>query len=327
MEKNDLYSIAWALLLIFISYPLIIHHDSDSKHLQLLVDDPESFRNETLNKSMSSLNYCEAKWPLFGPRNMKYTRKPKQITMVASYPGSGARLSKKLMQAMSGGMVCSDVRIQKCKDRNDYLTVKTHFPTGNSPGKSFERFASVQRSVLLIRNPAKAMPSWFSFIYEREHHVPGHSAKAPLEEWINFRGKNFNTSLQAWVRHTQFWLEHNRKENTLIVTFEHLVDPQTGPDELEKFERFVSQSSGIPLIQEPEDIPCMWDYVVNSRGGEMQSHRTGGPKLYPYTDEQIDMIVSELSAIGKNYPEMANIMNDYITEVLELQAAARSKTL
>ena len=322
-----MYSTAWALLLIFISYPLIIHHDSDSKHLQLLlvVDDPESFRNETLNKSMSSLNYCEAKWPLFGPRNMKY--KPKQITMVASYPGSGARLSKKLMQAMSGGMVCSDVRIQKCKDRNGYLTVKTHFPTGNSPGKSFERFASVQRSVLLIRNPAKAMPSWFSFIYEREHHVPGHSAKAPLEEWINFRGKNFNTSLQAWVRHTQFWLEHNRKENTLIVTFEHLVDPQTGPNELEKFERFVSQSSGIPLIQEPEDIPCMWDYVVNSRGGEMQSHRAGGPNLYPYTDEQIDMIVSELSAIGKNYPEMANIMNDYITEVLELQAAARSKTL
>ena len=321
MEKNDLYSIAWALLLIFISYPLIIGHDS--KHLQL--DDPESVRNETLNKSMSSLTYCEAKWPLFGPRKMKY--KPKQTTMVASYPGSGARLSKKFMQAMSGGMVCSDVRIKKCKDRNSYLTVKTHFPTGNSPVKSFERFASVERSVLLIRNPAKAIPSWFSFIYEREHHVLGHSVKAPLEEWINFREKNFSTSLEAWIRHAQFWLEHNRKENTLIVTFEHLVDPQTGPDELEKFERFVSQSSGIPLIQEPEDIPCMWDYVVNSRGGEIQSHRTGGPKLYPYTDEQIDMIVLELSAIGKNYPEMANIMNDYIAEVLELQATTRSKTL
>ena len=315
MEKIC-YPIAWALLLIFLSYPLIISHGS--KHLQL-DDPPESFRNDTL-LSMPSLKYCEAKWPSFGPRNMKH--KPKQITMVASYPGSGARLSRKLVQALTGVMGCSDVRMEKCNDRNGYVTVKTHFPTGNTPEKSFERFANVPRSVLLIRNPAKAMPSWFSFMYEKKQHLSGHTVNLPLDDWIRYREKNFNASLQAWVRHTQFWLEHNGKENTLIVTFEHLVDPQTGPDEVERFERFVSQSSGFPLIQEPEDIPCIWDYVVNSRGDEIQSHRSGGPKFYPYTDEQIDRIVAELSAIGKNYTEMANTMNAYIAE---LQAATTTE--
>lgn len=255
---------------------------------------------------------CNGKWPSI-PEPLK--REPVKQTIVAAYPGSGSKLSKNLIRGITGHQVGSDGH-----DTRNAITIKTHYPAQGG-NKTFKRFENIERFVLLIRNPANAIPSLASFEYEqRKHKGLNHSERMPLDDWLEWRDKNFNEQIQNWVKHTKFWLEHNLKENTLVVVYEHLIDPKTGPDELARLGNFISQTTGIPLVQKPEDIPCLWDNVVNSRTIENTSHRKGGPKRYPYTDEQIDEFVSEFNSIVKVHPEMDDIMDQYITDVLALQA-------
>jgi hypothetical protein len=257
---------------------------------------------------------------------------PKQIpvrpTMNASYPGSGARLSWKLIRAITGLMTSDDaVDTNDLSKQGLVVSIKSHYPAHGSSEELFRPFYDVDRSVLLIRNPLKSMPSFLSYLYEQENGLENHSTRVPLEQWIEWRDENFHKELQSWVQHTLFWMEHNKPEDTLIMSYEKLIDAETGPKELWRLGLFLEESSGERLVQEKEDIPCVWDYVVNNRGDTSVNGKTPqslrkGPKVFPYTDEQIDTMVHYLGSLGKIYPEqLGPMMDQYVVDTLAMKSS------
>jgi hypothetical protein len=251
--------------------------------------------------------------------------------MIASYPGSGARLSWKLIRAITGYMTSDDaVDTDDLSKKGVVVAIKSHYPAHGSTDEIFTPFAKVDRSVLLLRNPLKSMPSLLSYLYERENNLENHSTRVPLEKWIEWRDQHFQKELMSWVHHTLFWMEHNSKGDTLVISYENLVDKNNGPMEYAKLGGFLSESSGKKLAQSPDDIPCVWDFIVNSRGDTStngktpQSHRVG-PKVYPFTDEQIDTIVHYLESLAKLYPdELGSLMEGYINDAFTLKEKLHS---
>uniref|UniRef100_A0A7S3QBM5 Sulfotransferase domain-containing protein n=1 Tax=Chaetoceros debilis TaxID=122233 RepID=A0A7S3QBM5_9STRA len=278
-------------------------------------------RSSTSASGLPSVDSCtKAPW-IPAPK-----RVPIRPTMNASYPGSGARLSWKLIRAITGHMTSDDaVDEGDLAKQGLVISIKTHYPAHGSNDELFKPFASIDRSVLVLRNPVNAIPSFLSYLYERSNGLENHSTRAPPEYWIEWRDKNFESALFSWVEHTLFWLEHNTKGNLLVIAYEHLINKETGPEDLARIGNFLAESSGIELPQTPQAIPCVWDHVVNSRGAEQpQSHRSGGPKHFAYTDRQIEMTITYLSSLKKMYPEIGAIMDEYVVDTLAIQAYGRS---
>jgi len=247
-------------------------------------------------------------------------------TMIASYPGSGARLSWKLIRAITGYMTSDDaVDMDDLSKKGLVIAIKSHYPAHGSTDTIFKPFKKVDTSVLLIRNPLKSIPSFLSYLYEREHNLENHSTRVPLHEWIKWRDTHFEKELMSWIQHTLFWMEHNTKDNTLVISYEKLVNEKTGPAEYAKLGAFLQLISGKELAQVPGDIPCVWDYIVNNRGdtsvnGKLPQSLRKGPKKYPFTDEQIDTVVHYLESLGQLYPEeLGEIMEEYGTAALSLK--------
>jgi len=265
------------------------------------------------------------------PRIPAPKQEPLIPTMIASYPGSGARLSWKLIRAITGYMTSDDaVDTDDLSKKGLVVAIKSHYPAHGSTEKIFMPFAKVDRSVLLLRNPLKSMPSFLSYLYERENNLVNHSTRVPLEKWIEWRDEHFQKELMSWVHHTLFWMEHNSKGNTLVISYEKLVDKNNGPMEYAKLGGFLSESTGKKLAQSQDDIPCVWDYIINSRGDTStngktpQSHRSG-PKVYPFTDEQIDTIIHYLESLAQLYPvELGSVMEGYVNDALALKETFHS---
>jgi hypothetical protein len=273
------------------------------------------------NKTPLTPKQCSSA-PEIGPPKTE----PMVPTMIASYPGSGARLGWKLIRPITGYMTSDDAVDQDdLAKKGVVIAIKSHYPAHGSNDELFEPFAEVPRSVLLIRNPIKCIPSFLSYLYERENNLDNHSTRVPLDEWVAWRDANFEKELQSWVHHTLFWMEHNAPEDQIVVAFEDLTSEETGPNEYLRLGEFLSETSGKALAHPPSEIPCLWDYVVHNRGdqsitGLQPKSQREGPKMYPFTDEQTEAIVHYLKSLGELYPEkLGAIMDNYIRAVFDLR--------
>ena len=124
---------------------------------------------------------------------------PKKMepTLVASYPGSGAKLTWKLIRAITGIMTGDDVDHNGLVRKGQVVAIKTHYPTILSKEK-FEatttiatttndaheeehqqsdvvNLSRIERSILLLRSPFHAIPSYYNFQYERSMNLENHS--------------------------------------------------------------------------------------------------------------------------------------------------------
>ena len=123
-------------------------------------------------------------------------------TFAASYPGSGAKMSWNLITGLTGVQTGDDHRINGAA-WDESVTVKTHFPhkEGNSNiGTMMERAEgeaglkfSFPRAFVMIRHPMYAIPGYHNYLFEQENGLEGHSTRAPLEEWLQWRDVNFGT--------------------------------------------------------------------------------------------------------------------------------------
>jgi hypothetical protein len=119
---------------------------------------------------------CKITWPKPPPSNI-------QITYAASYPGCGARMTWNLVEALTG-LETGDDWNNNGRGAN-VVTVKTHYPQSNGILPEFDD--RIKRAFLVVRNPMQSIPSFFNHIYEMRNHLPVHSERAPLEEWIKWR--------------------------------------------------------------------------------------------------------------------------------------------
>jgi hypothetical protein len=149
-------------------------------NFQLLRDDDDARRPQAgLRRSLSNAlpgGGCEITWPKKPPADV-------EITYAASYPGCGARMTWNLVEALTGLETGDDWNNNGRGE--EVVTVKTHYPQSNGILVEFDD--KIKRVFVVIRNPMKSIPSFFNHIYEMRNHLPVHSERAPLEEWLKWR--------------------------------------------------------------------------------------------------------------------------------------------
>ena len=97
-------------------------------------------------------------------------------TIIASYPGSGAKMTWKLTRAVTGIMTGDDFNHNGLVSLGQVVGIKTHYPSECcSDPVSFKPLLNVDQSVLLLRHPMNALPSYHNFVYEQEHKLENHS--------------------------------------------------------------------------------------------------------------------------------------------------------
>lgn len=250
---------------------------------------------------------------------------PKPVSdpiICASFPGSGAKLTWKLVRAVTGIMTGDDFDHNGLASKGQVITIKTHYPS-QIEEEDFEVYRNtIKRSILLLRNPMYAIPSLCNFKYEVDNNLPGHSTRAPLENWLKWRDSNLTKELQNWVDHVQYWMNQYPYERRLIVTYENFIDEQYGAKELLRLAQYLNKDSNGQirnvLRQPSEEYPCIWRHVVQRRADEgtlrNSMRRTSkNDAARPYTSSQIQMIKNELSNLQKQWPgQLGPIMDQYI---------------
>lgn len=110
------------------------------------------------------------------PKDVTVTSKPMWI---ASFPGSGAELFRDLITSITGQPTVDGTMKGKCQSgKGRVVTCKTHWPTitanSNSNSQYQDPLVTVKdasknyhtTAMVLIRNPAMAIPSWYNQIWE-----------------------------------------------------------------------------------------------------------------------------------------------------------------
>jgi hypothetical protein len=162
-------------------------------NFQLLRDDGEARRPQArLRRSLSNAlpeGGCEITWPQKPPTDV-------EITYAASYPGCGARMTWNLVEALTGLETGDDWNNNGRGE--EVVTVKTHYPQSNGILVEFDD--KIKRVFLVIRNPMKSIPSFFNHIYEMRNHLPVHSERAPLEEWLKWRDAYLDLEIAEYMK-------------------------------------------------------------------------------------------------------------------------------
>ena len=176
---------------------------------------------------------------------------PREIgaTVIASYPGSGAKLSWKTIRALTGIMTSDDYDHNGLASKNAAVAIKTHFPALGDENGLPTIIAYVPRAILLLRNPLNAIPSLHNFEYEQMHNLPNHSTRAPIEEWIAWRNERFDSELNNWKSHLNYWMDRYPAVARTVLTFERMVNVDTGVEEFAKLGRGLQKRD--PRIELP----------------------------------------------------------------------------
>eukprot|EP00979_Chaetoceros_neogracilis_P009095 scaffold2062_cov273-Chaetoceros_neogracile.AAC.10 len=208
--------------------------------------------SETIRRMLSSSSYETCDISI-----ISLPTQPILPIYAASYPGSGAQMTHYLYEALTG-LESGDEWLHR-GDTYDHVAIKTHYP---SRKHEIEGSRLMQRVILLIRSPMHSLPSYHSYIYERENDIPDHTTRAPEDVWLKWRDGHFDEELTSWKNHLIYWMTEHETKNRLVVSYERLVNRKTGPVESTRIANFLGRTEGIEVVP-PSQIPCVWDKVVN----------------------------------------------------------------
>lgn len=240
-----------------------------------------------------------------------------------AFPGSGSRMTYELVQALTGYTISNDHNYAVDPNvRRKVVSVKTHYPNRN--GISLEDFdEDFHGAILVIRNPIKAIPSFYNFWYERLNHLENHSVRAPKEEWIAYRDANLEEQLRSWRWHMDYWIQkyQNDRSKLLILPYEMITHNNAGPVYALKLAQFLDSFDGISTPQSPEKVACLWHrsvkYMDEGEDTEERSIRKGSTST-PYTSSQFEAVQRVLREQKRKYendPEIYKILDQYLRHI------------
>jgi len=257
----------------------------------------------------------------------------------ASYPGSGARMTWMLVEALTGTLTNTDYDVHE-RGYERVVSVKTHYPM--SVKDRFERVLDplFERAIVIVRNPKDAIPSLFNWAWERAHHVPTHTERGPQADWFAFRMGECDEDTAAGIceggvlRQIQnfeyfvdFWMtKYPNRDQLLLVSYEQITSEETGPQISAQIAEFLGTTDGVNPI-DPSSIPCVWENIVNYKKMKkadvngLASQRKG-PKLRPYSKHMLEEMIAMLERLLVKYrkdPQLFTIIDSYIDDVMEAQ--------
>ena len=249
-------------------------------------------------------------------------------TWIASYPGSGSKLTWQLVEATTGIVTGDDLDTFGRVKNKTACAVKTHFPSHAQTDVFLKLSPQIERAILLIRNPMHAIPSFFRFTYYLDHKQSTNSKKKknspPAKAWVAWRNDFFEQEMNLWVQNTEYWLKQYRRENLHLLPFEYLISLDRGSDELQKVGNFLGsgdQTIASSLVP-PEQFCCLWGKIVQ------HSEKTSSAKKDIFTSKQLQRILDELTRLmqsNDSFPEFSQLMQEYITEVNNMAAEISGK--
>jgi hypothetical protein len=177
---------------------------------------------------------------------------------IPAYPGSGSEMLRAIARHATG-LGGDDVYFKiHCQGS---IPCKTHWPSiayNNDrlvPSKWIEHFAD--RYLLLVRNPAHALPSDFNYKWEARNKVRAHSVQAPEEEWVKWRDRSFAKEVGRWKSMFVLWRNETMYQRSAILVYEELTSLDTGPAVFGRVVREIERAGVV--IDNPD---CHWFSVV-----------------------------------------------------------------
>uniref|UniRef100_A0A6V2G186 Sulfotransferase domain-containing protein n=1 Tax=Ditylum brightwellii TaxID=49249 RepID=A0A6V2G186_9STRA len=320
------------------------HHRALYNEILPIIYDENEHEHIKRMKATGDYGECEIRPPVFPDHEIT-------PTFSASYPGSGAKMTWVLIEAITGLQTHNDIMF----DNTRYaVSTKTHYP--NREGTLLKGEENVPRAIIVLRHPLDAFPSYFNYLYEMENHLENHSTRAPIQAWISWRDAHFEGQLQNWQHFVEYWMDKFSPADRVIICFEKIINDVYGPIEAGRLAEFLGRSDGVN-VHPPELIPCIWHKVVKykdsnnarrrlesmeglakfdidpnsfalSDPSRPNSHRDGPKYIPPYNLQQLNAVKSMLSSLLDKYREESSlnpVLRKYIHEAEMREEEMRKK--
>jgi hypothetical protein len=240
-----------------------------------------------------------------GNHNATTTSKP---VWVAGYPGSGNDLLRTLVQRMTGFEGRDIYKDVHCAVGRT-ATCKTHWPVyrRHPPLDLLDDFH--ETAVLLIRNPAKALPSLYNYEWEYTNHIQDHSKQAPEDAWVDWRDANFGRQIRIWKRVVTWWLEH--WDVRTLVPYERLIHESTGPALLRQLATQL-EAANFPVAT---DWQCQWQWCVQQAATVKRSGHKYTPPFQPHQKQAMLKVVNQTLTQFSNHTVLSDILKFYLLDI------------
>ena len=144
-----------ALVLLFTAGVYYVQ-SSVSRHVRFNTLISEHNGHRALSKALPN-GGCRVTYP-------HLTDSPIPQTWQASFPGSGARMTFRLVEALTGIKTNDDFDSHQ-RGYEKVVAVKTHYPVKDAYRRFLELDKSFSRAMVILRNPINAIPSYFNLQY------------------------------------------------------------------------------------------------------------------------------------------------------------------
>lgn len=218
-------------------------------------------------------------------------------TLVASYPGSGMRITWQQIEGLTGIKVGDDFKYSGPQ----VGIIKTQYPHYQG---IWSFGSTLEQVILVVRNPRWAIPSFHNILHEVHYAQDWYSVfqhidetfttRAPVADWIKWRDLKFDKELDLWAWHIDYYMEdgqqywddldyerigetpfHFRTEDMKpwpkdyhcvydidcipkeVISYEKLRKYDTGPDELRKIADTFRGKKEMTVLSD-EAVDCVW---------------------------------------------------------------------
>eukprot|EP00986_Skeletonema_menzelii_P012997 scaffold7349_cov145-Skeletonema_menzelii.AAC.11 len=196
-------------------------------------------------------------------------------TYLATYPGSGSRITRTLLKAMTGLRVHDESELDRPRRTNNVVIIQTRYP--HSSGQLVQFDSEVHKGIILIRNPMHALANLFDELYARKKHLPIKFQNADrrykdggpsIQDWISWRDRVFESQLLQYGEYVRYWMKRYSDEERIVISYEDLMDDRGGEGEREvmRLAQFLRRIKDVNV--DLESVSCIWNTLAKNGGGE-----------------------------------------------------------
>jgi hypothetical protein len=281
------------------------------------------------------------------------------ITYLASYPGSGTRIVRRLIRALTGGAYRiqdaeSDVLIDDSNQTpTPMIMIQTRYPHKSGVLAAEPHDTNAGRAVILIRNPIRALPALFDELHALEKHLPkkfhphntGAAAintedekknRASISEWISWRDRMFETQMDQYAEFVKYWTNRYDGRDRILLSYDGIIQvhESTGINELIRLTMFLIGGESIWKKMIVDDAACVWrgmfttDKEANNglryrHRRQLDSYIIPHPSSVgssPVTDRMAGMLLRVAEDLNKQVNELLLSYHAEIVGIMKKQA-------
>ena len=152
-------------------------------------------------------------------------------------------------------------------------------------------------------------------VWENTNGKRKHSEQGPIEDWIEWRDKEFDNGVKNWGNMLRDWRDQPY-QLAHWIQYEKLTDTQTGP-QLFKAIANELRGAGFTSVAADDDIPCLW-YKVVKGDGTKKTKRAPHKYMPGYTSNQLaqfQQMLQDLIRDFSNDTSLISILQEYRDDI------------